>query len=130
MHPPPSTARANFTLMIECTPESSGYYSLYSVVESVSRGNCEIASIGKLVRLLSQLRPRIRSQYFTTPIVCFLHWKNKCLCVLDTMMEAGVQTATAGTVMNMPSGNPLSPWTNELKRHRTLHVGFSLKLTC
>ncbi len=31
MHPPPSPARANFTLMIECTPESNCYYSVYSV---------------------------------------------------------------------------------------------------
>ncbi len=31
--PPPSPARANFTLMTECTPESSGYYSVYSVDE-------------------------------------------------------------------------------------------------
>ncbi len=34
MHPPPSPARAYFTLMIECTPESSGYYSVYSVAET------------------------------------------------------------------------------------------------
>jgi hypothetical protein len=31
MHPPPSPDRANFTLMTECTPESSGCYSVYSV---------------------------------------------------------------------------------------------------
>jgi hypothetical protein len=31
VHPPPSPARANFTLMTESTPESSGYYSVYSV---------------------------------------------------------------------------------------------------
>jgi hypothetical protein len=31
VHPPPSKARANFTLMTECTPESSGCYSVYSV---------------------------------------------------------------------------------------------------
>ena len=30
MHPPPLPARANFTLMTECTPESSGCYSVYS----------------------------------------------------------------------------------------------------
>ncbi len=29
--PPPSAARANFTLMTECTPENSGCYSVYSV---------------------------------------------------------------------------------------------------
>ena len=29
--PPPSPAWANFTLMIECTPESSRCYSVYSV---------------------------------------------------------------------------------------------------
>ncbi len=40
MHPPPSPARANFTIMTECTPESSGCYSAYSVVLPVvySRG--------------------------------------------------------------------------------------------
>ncbi len=32
MHPPPSPARSSFTLMTECTPESSGCYSVYSVV--------------------------------------------------------------------------------------------------
>jgi hypothetical protein len=31
-HPPPSPARVNFTLMTECTPESSDCYSVYSVV--------------------------------------------------------------------------------------------------
>ncbi len=30
--PPPSPARANFTLMTVCTPERSGCYSVYSVV--------------------------------------------------------------------------------------------------
>jgi hypothetical protein len=30
-HPPPSLARANFTLITECTPESSGCNSVYSV---------------------------------------------------------------------------------------------------
>jgi hypothetical protein len=29
--PPPSPARANFTLMTECTPDSIGCYSVYSV---------------------------------------------------------------------------------------------------
>jgi hypothetical protein len=32
VHPPPSPAWANFTLMTECTPESSRCYSVYSVV--------------------------------------------------------------------------------------------------
>jgi len=31
VHPPPSPARANFTLMTECTPESRRYNSVYSV---------------------------------------------------------------------------------------------------
>ncbi len=31
VHPPPSPAWANFTLMMECTSESSRYYSVYSV---------------------------------------------------------------------------------------------------
>jgi hypothetical protein len=35
VHPSPSPAWANFTLMIECTPESSVCYSMYSVVSSV-----------------------------------------------------------------------------------------------
>ncbi len=39
MHPPPSPARANFTLMTECTPESSSCYSVYSVV-STTRVTC------------------------------------------------------------------------------------------
>ncbi len=35
MQPPPLPAWANFTLMMECTPESSRYYSVYSVVISM-----------------------------------------------------------------------------------------------
>ncbi len=35
MHPPPSPATANFTLMTECTPESSVCYSVYSVGEAI-----------------------------------------------------------------------------------------------
>ncbi len=31
VHPPPSPAQPNFTLMTECTPESGRYYSVYSV---------------------------------------------------------------------------------------------------
>jgi hypothetical protein len=34
VHPPPSSARANFTLITECTPESSGCNSVYSVVSA------------------------------------------------------------------------------------------------
>jgi hypothetical protein len=32
--PPPTPTRANFTLMTECTAESSGCYSVYSVGET------------------------------------------------------------------------------------------------
>ena len=35
MHPPPSPVRNNFTLITECTPESSGCNSVYSVVQNV-----------------------------------------------------------------------------------------------
>ena len=35
MHPPPSPARSNFTLVTECTPESSRCNSVYSVVKFV-----------------------------------------------------------------------------------------------
>jgi hypothetical protein len=35
MHPPPSPAQPNFTLMTECSPESRRYYSVYSVVRTV-----------------------------------------------------------------------------------------------
>ncbi len=38
MHPSLSPARVNFTLMTECTPESSGCYSVYSVVQAVPEG--------------------------------------------------------------------------------------------
>jgi hypothetical protein len=37
VHPPPSPARANFTLMTECTPESSGCYSVYSVEGTLTK---------------------------------------------------------------------------------------------
>jgi hypothetical protein len=36
VHPPPSPAWANFTLLMECTPESSRYYSVYSVEVTVN----------------------------------------------------------------------------------------------
>jgi hypothetical protein len=36
--PPPSPARVNFTLMTECSPESSGYYSVHSVVPCIAGG--------------------------------------------------------------------------------------------
>ncbi len=46
MHPPHSPAQANFTLMTECTPESSRYYSVYSVFTGMGEGHyahmCEI----------------------------------------------------------------------------------------
>jgi hypothetical protein len=35
VHPAPSPARANFTLMTECMPERSGCYSVYSMVCTV-----------------------------------------------------------------------------------------------
>ncbi len=37
MHPPPSPAWANFTLMMECTPESNCFYSVYSVDGTIQR---------------------------------------------------------------------------------------------
>jgi hypothetical protein len=37
--PPPSPAQANFTLMTECTPESSRYYSVYSVFTGMGKGH-------------------------------------------------------------------------------------------
>ncbi len=36
VHPPPSPAWPNFTLMTKCTPESRRYYSVYSVAQTVS----------------------------------------------------------------------------------------------
>ncbi len=36
MHPPPSPARNDFTLITECTPESSGCNSVYSVVPMIA----------------------------------------------------------------------------------------------
>jgi hypothetical protein len=52
VHPPPSPDRANFTLITECTPESSGCYSVYSVVVGVS-SSIEVPSYGcKFVLLL------------------------------------------------------------------------------
>ncbi len=35
--PPPSPASANFTLMIECTPESDCFYSVYSVLMTLPK---------------------------------------------------------------------------------------------
>jgi hypothetical protein len=39
VHPPPSPAQPNFTLMTECTPESRRYYSVYSVDPDFSVSN-------------------------------------------------------------------------------------------
>jgi hypothetical protein len=41
VHPPPSPARANYTLMMECTPESDCCFSVCSVVGTLAcgRGN-------------------------------------------------------------------------------------------
>ncbi len=39
MHPPPSPAKTNFTLITECTPESSGCSSVYSVGKTVQHTN-------------------------------------------------------------------------------------------
>jgi hypothetical protein len=36
MHPPPSPAQPNFTLMSDCTPESRRYHSMYSVLVTKS----------------------------------------------------------------------------------------------
>ncbi len=36
MHPPPSPAQPNFTLMTVCTPLSRRYYSVYSVVAPIA----------------------------------------------------------------------------------------------
>ncbi len=51
MHPPPSLARTDFTLITECTPESSGCISVYSVAMTIDlfRGLKTILSIGNLV---------------------------------------------------------------------------------
>ncbi len=35
VHPPPLPAWANFTFMMECTPESSRCYTVYSVVQTL-----------------------------------------------------------------------------------------------
>ncbi len=39
VHPPPSPARTDFTLITECTPESSGCNSVYSVVLTETRAD-------------------------------------------------------------------------------------------
>ncbi len=39
VHPLPPPGQANFTLMTECTPESSRYYSVYSVVTGMGEGH-------------------------------------------------------------------------------------------
>jgi hypothetical protein len=37
VHPPPSPARTDFTLITECTPESSGCNSVYSVLDTKTK---------------------------------------------------------------------------------------------
>ncbi len=69
MHPPPSPARANFTLMTECTPESSGYNSVYSVevtVNSKEENSYDFVPImsknSASVRVLFSMEHTFRSQ--------------------------------------------------------------------
>ncbi len=49
MHPPLLPARANFTLMMECTPENSGCYSVYSVVCSFWKDNMMYDSLSLII---------------------------------------------------------------------------------
>jgi hypothetical protein len=46
VHPTPSPARANFTLITECTPESSGCNSVYSVVVTREKGRVAKEGVG------------------------------------------------------------------------------------
>jgi hypothetical protein len=69
VHPPPSPARANFTLMTECTPESSGYNSVYSVevtVNSKEENSYDFVPImsknSASVRVLFSMEHTFRSQ--------------------------------------------------------------------
>ncbi len=48
MHPPPLPVSANFTLMTECTPESSGCNSVYSV-DKTHRSQCKMLSSKKIL---------------------------------------------------------------------------------
>ncbi len=58
MHPPPSPARANFTLMTECTPESSGCNSVYSVWHTEHMTSKGEYSKGRSQIFLAVLNPR------------------------------------------------------------------------
>ncbi len=51
VHPPPAPAWANFTLMMECMPESSRYYSVYSVVLNVNSNliGCPLLVVNLLI---------------------------------------------------------------------------------
>ncbi len=54
--PPHSPARPNFTLMIECTPESSRCYSVYSVGEKVGERKAKRKEEGRRNRRRPGLR--------------------------------------------------------------------------
>jgi hypothetical protein len=54
--PPPSPAWANFTLMMECTPESRRCYSVYSVVLTVVLYNPNLENRLASVLLLSEAK--------------------------------------------------------------------------
>jgi hypothetical protein len=94
VHPPPSPARANFTLMTECTPESSGCNSVYSVVLI-----CIISSVAYFVcgrlRVRSQIEQVRRSTFY------ILHITGGILldCPLDFTVseDAGVEPRTVAT---------------------------------
>ncbi len=59
MHPPPSPAWANFTLMMECRPESSVCYSVYSVGISMVKTRERPETRGRtLIGILSELSVR------------------------------------------------------------------------
>jgi hypothetical protein len=58
--PPTLTSQANFTLMMECTPESGRYHSVYSVVATGTRHFSRFdSSVCCLFRILIRIRQKV-----------------------------------------------------------------------
>ncbi len=87
MHPPPSSARANFTLMIECTPESSRCYSVYSVYTTSF-------TMRPTLVIPSPLLPTLRLRLLVIDFLLVSGWAQ----MVDSWVTGAIRTSwTAGT---------------------------------
>ena len=65
VHPPPSPARTDFTLITECTPESRGCNSVYSVVDTAGAKLYSQTRLRKIIFRFVSRSPRVVFQSST-----------------------------------------------------------------